>query len=545
MRKILNALRITLSLRNTININEILHGIRSLPFFGKYISERIYGIRVFKILAMIISVHVEIFKVFAGKIALFLVLFFGSGAVGSMSDSLQKTVYLYGFLLVCLIATFIFNVFRTAQETEYGVFLMGMDAKTYVIARLVYKCFGVVVGYTLFGIPSALLAGVDWYLAILLPVAGVGFRVMPLGLEMAIYAAKQSAGKRFNKKGVPVSIEGNIGLNVSLVSILIIAGMIVAPLVAMNNPFPILAAVYVVSVIMVLPGILLIKRFPYGLYRTALFAERTRIQITKKEEYKKNHGYKRATIDNNTEVKTRLKGYAYLNELFEKRHGKLLWGRLIWTIIGTGVAIALASVLLRAEIKNSADIKAESVLRFVFTYHSGLFTMILLLINSGASMSHAMFSSCDSTMLTYGFYKKPEALRKMFRLRTLSVIKYNAIPALMIGIFSIVVIALTGGEEYPFHYLSTLLMILIALVFFSIRHLTIYYLIQPYTSDFMIKSKLYVFLSLLLGTVFFIIIFIRSYAWVLAVIGGITTIGYYIVSNVLVYKFGPKTFRVK
>ena len=224
MRRILNALRITMSLRNTININGILHGIRSLPFFGKYISERIYGIRVFKILAMIVSVHVEIFKAFAGKLCLFLFLFFASGAISSYNELTQKTLFIYGFLVLSLGTSFTFSVFEASQESEYGVLLLGMDAKEFVLARLVYKCASIVVGNIMFGIPAALLAGVNWYLALLLPVVGVAFRVTPLGLKMLIYSAKLSMGRRLSKKGLPLSIAGSMDLNVGIISLILVVG---------------------------------------------------------------------------------------------------------------------------------------------------------------------------------------------------------------------------------------------------------------------------------------------------------------------------------
>ena len=67
-----NTLRTVFSLRNTININQILYGIRHIPIIGKYISERIYGIRIFKILALILSIIKEVFIAFTGKIFLFI-----------------------------------------------------------------------------------------------------------------------------------------------------------------------------------------------------------------------------------------------------------------------------------------------------------------------------------------------------------------------------------------------------------------------------------------------------------------------------------------
>ena len=74
MRTILNSLRIILSIRNTININSILNGIRHLPLIGKHISERIYGVRAIKIITLIFSLQIEIIKAFFGKLGMFALL---------------------------------------------------------------------------------------------------------------------------------------------------------------------------------------------------------------------------------------------------------------------------------------------------------------------------------------------------------------------------------------------------------------------------------------------------------------------------------------
>ena len=59
MQKTLNTLRIILSIENTVNINEILNAIRHIPFIGKYIPEKIYGLWIIKFLATVMSVISE------------------------------------------------------------------------------------------------------------------------------------------------------------------------------------------------------------------------------------------------------------------------------------------------------------------------------------------------------------------------------------------------------------------------------------------------------------------------------------------------------
>ena len=133
----------------------------------------------------------------------------------------------------------------------------------------------------------------------------------------------------------------------------------------------------------------------------------------------------------------------------------------------------------------------------------------------------------------------------MFGLRIVSVIKYNVIPAVMIAVFSIVVIALTGGQAYFLQYVFNILTIALALIFFSTRHMVIYYLLQPYAKDVMIKSKLYGITSFITGAVLIIMVFTPLTAWMLTIAGTLITVIYIFAAGKLVYKYSPKTFRIK
>ena len=544
MRTILNSLRIILSIRNTISVNEIIHGIRSIPIIGKYIPETIYDVKIIKIIALILSVSGEILKAFFLKLALFVVLFFASGVVSSYNDFSQKGVFLYGFLYVSLAGAFVYNVFKNTPEADYAVFHLGMDAKKFVSARFFYDSFNVVLGYAVFGIPLALLSRVDWYLSLLLPLAGVGFKAVPLGIEMSVYAAKQARGKKKNRKGVPVSVEGNVIVNSLVMSFVIVAGLILGGWLTYKGLFMPVTIIYVLTALVVFPGILLMKKFPFGLYKTALYAEKTRSELVKEDAKKQRNGNVKVVINEAEGSRSKAKGYRYLNELFMKRHQKIFWKREIIAIISVLGTIALMSLFFRFEMSELDD-GTESIVRFLFSKHPGLFIFALFILNTGAYMSHAMFASCDSSMLVYGFYRTPDALRKMFRLRIMSVTKFNLIPAVLMAVFCIVTLAVSGGERFFGEYLFTTLTLIVFTAYFSIRNVTIFYLLQPYASDFAIKSKLFLYLNFILGTVFFILIFIKMPSWFTCIFGILLTGAYFFIADKLVYKFAPKTFKIK
>ena len=540
MRTTLDSLRIILSLKNTVNINSILHGLRSLPIIGKYISEKIYNIRFIKIIAFIISIQKEILKAFLGKLGIVLFLALVSVPVSTFTNHTAATPFLYGFVYFSLIFAFFHNIFGSTVEGNYAVLMMGMDPKKYVLARLLYKTASILIGYTLFSIPAAIIVKVPWYIALLLPISAVGYTAGRLGLQMLYFSARQSGEKT-------VSIEGNTAIITILVLIIIFGGAAVSPWVVYYDMLIVCEIAVAIGVIAAPVGLFLIRKFPYGLYRTALYAEHTKAEISKDKCKKANRGYKEyriSEIKTNDKVESRSKGFKYLNDLFIKRHGSVLYGRMMMTIAIGAVLITLASIFLHYEIKE-CELPSQSTLRFLFSRHPGIFLFMLFVINSGAHMAHAMFSNCDSAMLMYGFYKDPGAIRKMYNIRCMSVIRLNIIPALMMAVFAVITLALTGGEDYAGQYIFTVLEIITAVAFFSIRHMTLYYILQPYTSDFLLKSYVYAFITFISGTFFFILIFVPINAKWLTLIGFAILISYYLASNLIIYRFGSKTFRIK
>lgn len=544
MRKTLNALRIILSIRKTIDINEILNAIRNIPVIGKFFPDEFFGLWIIKFIATVMSFISEIMKAFFGKLCIFAFIFLVSAVFSSFNETSQGTAFLFGFLAVSLAWTFLYSVFRSTPEGEYAVFHMGMDAKTYVNARFLYNAFNVVIGYTVFGIPAAIFSCVKWYLAILLPLAGLGFMAAPLGFEMSVYAIKLSRGKKKNRKGVPVSIDGNLTANALISTFILIGAAIAGGLILFYDLHFIVVILYLLSVLSLVPGLLLMKKFPFNLYKTALYAEKVKMEIYKKQQ-KKEMGQSFEVKVNEAEESGRgLKGYRYLNDIFFKRHGNIIWKNQIISIVITVLGIALLSVFLYFEVTRTDDV-TKSVLRYLFSKHPGIFIFALSVFNTGAFMSRTMFAGCDSSMLVYGFYRTPEALRKMFRLRVLSVFKYNMIPSSLMIVFAIVSIALTGGERYFGEYFSIAVTITVFTLLFSLRHLTIYYILQPYTKDFMIKSKLYGYLSFFYGCVVVIVMFIPMPAAFSAIAGIIITGLYFLIADKLIYKFAPKTFKIK
>ncbi len=147
--------------------------------------------------------------------------------------------------------------------------------------------------------------------------------------------------------------------------------------------------------------------------------------------------------------------------------------------------------------------------------------------------------------MTFSFFKQREKIIKLFDIRLKQLIKVNAAPAVACGLSADLILFYTGGQDYPFQYLVTILICLLMSAFYATIWLTLYYLFQPFTTTVNVKSGAYRAAWFILGFVFMIIIWIPSHSLILAGIMLVLTVLFVFIMRKLVYKFAPKTWKVK
>lgn len=173
------------------------------------------------------------------------------------------------------------------------------------------------------------------------------------------------------------------------------------------------------------------------------------------------------------------------------------------------------------------------------------FLFIMYGINRGTGFTRALFLNCDHSLLTYSFYRRPEFILKLFRIRLREIMKINAVPALVIGIGLCLILYVSGETENPLNYAVLFVSILCMSCFFSIHYLTIYYLLQPYNAGIEMKSGTY---QIMLSVTYFVCLcFIRVKLPIL--VFGMACIlfclFYFVLACILIYRLAPKTFRLR
>lgn len=232
------------------------------------------------------------------------------------------------------------------------------------------------------------------------------------------------------------------------------------------------------------------------------------------------------------------KGLAFLNSLFFIRHKRLIKKPVIiksLAVPAIGLGVFFFTVF-------KETLTADGI--FELTIRAMPYLMYTL--SRQDKVIIAMYLNCDQGLLPYGFYRKGSMLLTMYRLRFRSMLAINLIPAA--AVFATYMIAISyKGELLWINNLVVLAYILIMTTFFTSLALAKYYLIQPYNQEGMPVSKVAGFINMV---VYYICIYgafiVRDmdYKMILIASGGFI-LAFIIIVNVLIVKFGSKTFKIR
>lgn len=242
--------------------------------------------------------------------------------------------------------------------------------------------------------------------------------------------------------------------------------------------------------------------------------------------------------DINKKEKIKGEGFVYLNKIFFKRHKKhLLKPTLIksgiFLILGIGGFLFVSSLTMKAK-------EIYKILIFIIPIISYiLFKQDLILM--------AFYKNCDSSLLYYNFYREDKNLLKMFWLRFNSIFKLMLIP--MGAMFVIYIgFAIKFLINTDLNLLLPIFYILLNAIFFTVLPLFQYYIIQPFDKEGKQKSVVLVLMNMFL---YYIFIFgLPALATKIGEIKFMLIISIFMVAFVgfasfLIYKFAPKTFKIK
>jgi hypothetical protein len=111
---------------------------------------------------------------------------------------------------------------------------------------------------------------------------------------------------------------------------------------------------------------------------------------------------------------------------------------------------------------------------------------------------------------------------------------------------SLTAIAASAGEGWLSRELLMIWICVISLsVFFTVHHLFMYYIFQPYSTELNVKNPLYYLVNMAVSSACGVSIVLRVPSSLLTAIIFTLTLIYLLVAFVLVRRYGLRTFRVK
>ena len=518
----LKTLRISRAIRTTYQVNSILYSLGQIPILKKILPEQPYRVHGLKVFAGIISAIWDILKIFGGKALYFLVFLGWAGGFEPAMPADQ--VYLHRLLLLTVIGTLINTSFADASyERYYAVNLMRMDARSYTLSQFYAGMGKVVVGFLPFALLFGFLYGVPVWFSLILPLCVVGGKITEMALELW----------HFDRHNGEVEKRNLLRWGISVVILLATYGL---PMLGWALPKEASMALLGLMIPLGALNIPQIARFrSYRALNQQLLDEFFHVVKDVKSQVQDNT-HKMISVDSG--VTSSKKGFEYLNELFIRRHRKLLW-RATWKI-SAGCVILFAGGMIALPFFPELKPQMRELVLGILPY----FTLILYFINRGTSMTQALFINCDHSLLTYSFYKQPKTVLNLFRIRLREICKINAVPAALIGLGLDGILLVSGGGSW-IEYLVIPVTILSMSLFFSIHYLTLYYLLQPYNAGTEIKSGTY---QLVTGLTYFVccmMMQLRLPAVSFGLLCIVFCIAYSVIACALVYQIAPRTFRIR
>lgn len=518
-------LRISFSLKNTYRVNGILFSLKQIPLLKKLLPASLYKVRGLKVFANVLSALWEFVSVFLGKLVYLFTMVCGVGIL--YRDLPENQVFLHILLFLTVIGGFMnTGLFNPTKDKYYAMMLMRMDPRKYTLVNYTYSIVKVIVGFLPFTVLFGMDRSVPLWLCLLLPFSIAGMKLFIAAVTLWDY---EKRGFGYNENKLSKYVWGGIAL--------LLGAAYGLPALGLAVPAVVSTGIFLACIPLGAVGIWKVAAFrDYRSVNQELLSGLTNQMDSATQAVKKASEKK---ISTDTSITSKRKGFEYLNELFIKRHKKILWNatkKISYVCIFLIAGIVLLTFLV-PEVKEPAN-------RMVLNYLP-YFAFIMYAINRGTGFTQALFLNCDHSLLTYSFYKKPGSVLRLFQIRLREIMKINAVPALIIGGGLALILYLTGGTDNPLNYAVLIVSILCMSLFFSVHYLTLYYLLQPYNAGTELKSGTYRIVMMVTYLICFYLMQLRMPTLVFGIMTIVFCLLYSLVASVLVYRLAPKTFKLR
>lgn len=545
MNKMINTLVTLFRINCCLTLNQLIYYFRRIPIIGTMLPDSAYGFGDLKLAATILIGLWQVLKNFLYKgIYLFLVLFL---PLQLITEEISNSMLLIYFSNILLFLNIFIGSLGNSNLLENKPFkyicikLMHMPAKQFALCSILTKQLKDLIGLLpfvlLFGALYDISAGYCIWLTLLIVMAHL------VGEMIHLWIYQHTQLKLFEKWYVSggIILIGCAGAYFPIVLYATSQTVFEIAIIAFHLTYHLLFLLILIGLYVL--AIIYLVKFPH--YKQ-LFSKILKMQSYQTAKETTNQArfkdVKLKDSDFNPDISKQFShktGYEYLNALFFARHRRMIYEPVRTRLFMIGICFIIVAVVSLIIPEVSAAVVSylpKSLPVFVF---------IMYVISIGERVCRAMFNNCDISLLRYAYYRERNVLLQNFKIRLLQIIKLNIIIAAEICVGIAILSMICQISWAPIDMVLFMLTILCLSVFFSVHHLFLYYVFQPYTTDLAMKNP---FFNIINGIVYFGCYIClqmdstpKNFTWLVL----IATVLYTIVALYLVYRYAPKNFRMK
>lgn len=525
-------------------VNVLLYYVRKLPFVGEKIPYRLYGETDIKKAIGIIPVVFSVIGAFVGTFLYFLLMIklpanWIQGfwqKEGLFVD--QKAVMVYLFLIFSFLpgSFLVSNLTEGAKKDYVLLHVMRIPAAQHYRSKMVLK-------------------GVKDTICFLVPLLWFGFRAESALFVVSLFFTRYigHAGilqhyRHSEKKGKKVFWK-SLGKTFLVFGIILALGYGVAATVPRLFFDRYVMAEVVVFLSFTLVGMFCFSKvWNYGGY--TIFAKK---MVSLKDFLEQDDAVKEARAADvqiqdkdisKEELRSRKyeekEGYDYLNAIFFERHKRIVSRAVksrIIIILAVGLIGAVALLFVGEQMKQKT-FEAMTQMMPVMVF-------VMYLESTGGRICKAMFFNCDISLLKYGYYREADAILKNFKIRLRKLLMLDAVPAAIICGMILLWTLLCGEILAVWKVIPLMAGSLLLSAFFCLFHLFMYYITQPYTEEKTVKSPIFSVVNALVYFGCYLCLQIQTGSWLFTLGVLAVTIIFIPLSYFCVFRFAPKTFKIR
>jgi len=304
-------LRLSFSLKNTYRVNSILFAVKQIPLIKKILPDALYGVRGLKIFANIISAIWEVIAVFLGKFLYFITMVWGIGILYKNVPADQ--IFLHILLMLTVIGAYMnTSMFNPTRDKYYAMIQLRMNAREYTLVNYGYMILKVIVGFLPFAIIFGMQREVPVWFCILIPLSVAGIKLAVAAYSLWDY---EKSGNVYN--------ENKIKKHLWIFAAVLLALAYALPAAGAALPS---ATSMAVLLLFIPAGIISVRKIVSFRYYREVNQQLLAQVVNQMDAVKQAvRTVSDKSISTDVSITSKRRGFEYLNDLFIKRHRKILW----------------------------------------------------------------------------------------------------------------------------------------------------------------------------------------------------------------------------